>query len=121
MDFSKKHPVCLITEDKSLAKDILVNIKGFDSTTIKNDITAVKIGIKEPKIWEIAELEEKLKLNENDNYHLLTKNNNHKMLISIIVDNSSSMKGDKINALKLAIQNFDNNIKQSQLNKFFRI
>ncbi len=45
--------------------------------------------------------------------------NNGKLLISIIIDNSSSMKGDKIRELKAAINQFNQDISSANMNLYF--
>lgn len=118
-DLSKKEKICLITEDKNLAKDVLINIKTITSSAIKHDITAIKIGSGDALVWTIEELERKLDLVTNPSYTIINQNKNHKLLVTIVLDNSASMKGNKIEKIKSAIENFHNNLIKNNMQDYF--
>lgn len=108
----RREDVCLITEDKRLALDVLTNIKHLESVTFQHDITALKVHGGNPALWDIFEIEKKIDLVDIHKREIIDEVHTNKLLISLVVDNSLTMKGDRIddlrNALKLFIDEMGN-------------
>lgn len=98
--------ICLITEDRSLALDVLANLKNIHSTDFCHDIQAIKIRDGRPWIWSAEDI---LQYNGDDEEpieQMTLKNISTKLLIGFVIDNSSSMKGERIDALKDSLKSF---------------
>ena len=104
---NQNNNVCLITEDKKLAKDIIINLKNLDSVNFNHKIDAVKLQYG-PQLWNIDLLKQKLQLNDKEDYDLIEKQeNNHRLLISLIIDNGSSIGSIRLNQFKDSLRDFE--------------
>lgn len=117
LDYANDKPVCVITEDKKLVVDILGYMQNLQSSRLNHPVYCLKISQGVPLLWSLEELENKMNLMENTQYKLLVKNTKHKMLLSIVLDNSASMKGDKLDLLKEAWRNFHDNLFNSGMDQ----
>lgn len=89
--FKSNYPkqVCLFIENKN-------KLKVFLKQNANSSIEFYKLGDGRPVKWDFY----------NEKEGILNMSTNTKLLISFVVDNSSSMKGDKIEKLKKAISAF---------------
>lgn len=98
--------VCLITEDKNLALDVLANLKNIHSTDFYHDIQAIKIRDGRPWIWNAEDILQYKGDDEEPIEKMTLQNISSKLLIGIVVDNSISMKGERIDSLKASLKTF---------------
>ena len=114
-DKSNDNNICLFTEDKNLAKDILVNVKKKNNTTSNNDIQCIKIVDGSPVVWDAEQLLGNSKLSKDSGHKDLSNTKKEKLLINIVIDNSASMKGSKIQKIKQSLLDFHNNLENAKL------
>lgn len=98
--------VCLITEDKRLALTVLSNLKYIECVDFNHDITTIKIGGGIPSLWDATSIQMKIDVADIPEHKFMKENHSHKLLIGIVVDNSISMKGDRIDDLKKSLKIF---------------
>ncbi|MEG2540920.1 MAG: VWA domain-containing protein [Clostridia bacterium] len=98
--------ICLITEDRKLAKDVTILLNNIDSAPTEFDLKCLRLCYGEPKFWDNSQIESQLGLNEIDDYRIMNENINHKLLVSFVIDNSASMLGEKMDAFNKAFFEF---------------
>lgn len=102
--YRRKCDVCLITEDKDLALTVLTNLKHISCVNFSYDIEAIKLNSGNPVVWTLEMLDKKLGVSEITEYKLMQENQHPKLLINFVIDNSISMKGEKIDTFKVAFK-----------------
>lgn len=113
---SQQTNICLFIEDKVLAKAFLLNFKKLKSGRTINVIDCVKIRSGKLVKWDVNQLLQRVELDLEREYQSAANANNAKLLINIVIDNSASVKGEKILKLKQTLINFNNNLISSGLN-----
>lgn len=106
MDERRKNDVCLITEDKRLALDVIANIKNLESINYNYDIQALKIYDGVPEMYNLTTLQNKIGVTNVPEHQVTTGKYSHKLLISFVIDNSISMKGERMDDFKKAFKVF---------------
>ncbi len=112
-----KYDICLLTEDKRLAKDIILNIRNIDSTATEYELAAVQLRTGEPVFWDIDRLDAELELSDIENYSIKNENENYKMPISFTLDNSATMVGERLDSFKKAMFEFVDRLKYNDMDK----
>ena len=104
---SRRHNnVCLITEDKRLALTAIANLKHIECVDYDYDIQAIRLNSGNPQIWNAEEIKDKIDVAEVTEHKLMSENHLPKLEISFVIDNSISMKGDRLDLFKDAFKSF---------------
>ena len=113
----KSENVCLITHDKGLAKDTLINLKNMDSTIFEHDLECLKIDNGNLKKWDIEELKDKLGVSSTIEYDMMNERHQYKLLISFVIDNSMQMREERLENFKKAFESFADEMAVGDLKK----
>lgn len=114
----RKRDVCLITEDKDLALDVINNIKLLNSAKSNHDMKAIKINSGNPVIWTFDLLDEKLGVSDLPEFKIRMANQHPKLLINFVIDNSISMKGEKIENFRVAFKTLIDELSLGDLKRY---
>lgn len=98
--------VCLITEDKRLALTVITNLKHIECVDYNYDIQAIKLSNGNPQIWDAEIIKDKIGVADLPEFELMDEKHLPKLLVSFVIDNSVSMKGERLESLKVSFKNF---------------
>ena len=133
--------ICIITERKEIAEQIVQSLMNDSYVNFEHDVVAVSL-LDGPKVWDIEppvkkpkkrnllqdveSFEEVDSVNEVsfdgivapvntvvDREPIITKPKRDKLVVSLVVDNSSSIQGERATKLKEAIKMFNDKISES--------
>ncbi len=128
-----KNNICIITERKEIAEQIVQSLLNDSYVNFEHDVVAVSL-LDGPKLWdvvlptkkprrreiikEVKSFEEVESVGEVDFITtiepVVIKPQRDKLVVSLVVDNSSSIQGERATKLKEAIKLFNDKVQDSE-------
>ncbi len=122
-----QNDICVITENKDTAEEIVTSLKNEKFVNFEKDIVAIHLN-NGPKIWDIEikkqppkkqakkeEIKEVETIKPVDLDFSTPPSKNDKLVVSLVVDNSSSIQGERATLLKNALSQFTEKLNTSSI------